>query len=124
VLQENHREFTEDIREKKRRKQMKVKLEFQYFEGCPNLIKMQNNLNEAIKGLEDKIELEKVLVEDEVTAMQVKFRGSPTLLINGEDLLGMPAPENPMLACRYYPKGIPTPEEIRNVILKKLNKEN
>lgn len=103
---------------------MKVKLEFQYFEGCPNHIKMQNNLNEAIKGLEDKVEIKKVLVEDEATAMQVKFRGSPTLLINGEDLLGMPVPEEPSLACRYYPKGIPTSEEIRKAILQKINKEN
>lgn len=103
---------------------MKVKLEFQYFESCPNHVKLQNNLTEAIKGLEDKIEIEKVLVENEVTAMQVKFRGSPTLLINGEDLLGMPAPEEPSLACRYYPKGIPTSEEIRKAILQKINKEN
>jgi hypothetical protein len=103
---------------------MKTKLEFQYFERCPNHLKMQNNLFEAIKGLEDKIELEKVLVEDEVAAMQVKFRGSPTLLIDGEDLLGMPAPENPTLACRYYSKGIPTSEEIREAIIKKINPEN
>lgn len=103
---------------------MKTKLEFQYFERCPNHLKMQNNLYEAIKGLEDKIELEKVLVEDEVAAMQVKFRGSPTLLIDGEDLLGMPAPENPTLACRYYSKGIPTSEEIREAIIKKINPEN
>lgn len=103
---------------------MKVKLEFQYFEGCPNHLKMQNNLFEAIKGLEDKIELDKVLVEDEVTAMQVKFRGSPTLLIDGEDLLGMPVPQNPTLACRYYSNGIPTSEEIRQKIIRKLDKEN
>lgn len=103
---------------------MKVKLELQYFESCPNHIKMQNNLAEAIKGLEDKIEVEKVLVEDEVSSMQVKFRGSPTLLINGEDLLGMPVPDEPSLACRYYPKGIPSSAEIRNAILKKINKEN
>ncbi|MEJ5261298.1 MAG: DUF2703 domain-containing protein [Ignavibacterium sp.] len=101
---------------------MKLKLEFQYFEGCPNHIKMWDNISEAIKGLEDKIELEKVLVEDEVTAMQVKFRGSPTLVINGEDLLGMPAPSEPSLACRYYPNGIPTKDEIRKIILMKLNK--
>jgi hypothetical protein len=103
---------------------MKVKLEFQYFEGCPNHLKMQDNLFEAIKGLEDKIEIEKVLVEDEVTAMQVKFRGSPTLLIDGKDLLGMPAPENPTLACRYYSKGILSSLEIRDAIIKKINSEN
>ena len=65
---------------------MKVKLQFQYFEGCPNHEKLYKNLMEAISGLEDKIELEKILVEDDEPAKKVKFRGSPTLLINGEDL--------------------------------------
>jgi len=102
---------------------MKAILEFQYFEGCPNHIKMWNSLESVIKRLKNEIEIEKVLVEDEVTAMQVKFRGSPTLLINGEDLLEMPAPSEPSLACRYYPKGIPEPEEIRKIILQKLNRE-
>ena len=29
---------------------MKIKLDFQYFEGCPNHIKMWNNLETAIWG--------------------------------------------------------------------------
>ncbi|MEJ5351340.1 MAG: DUF2703 domain-containing protein [Melioribacteraceae bacterium] len=103
---------------------MKIKLEFQYFEGCPNYLKMQNNLYEAVKGLEDKIELKMVLVEDEATARQVKFRGSPTLLIDGEDLLEMPEPDNPALTCRFYPNGIPTSEEIKNRILLKINNKS
>ena len=102
---------------------MKVKLEFQYFEGCPNHIKMQNNLAEAIKGFEDKIEIEKVLVEDKVTARHVKFRGSPTLLINGEDLLGMPVPEEPAFACRFYVNGIPDADKIKKLIIQKINME-
>jgi len=47
---------------------MKVKLQFQYFEGCPNHEKLYKNLMEALSGLEDKIELEKILVEDDETA--------------------------------------------------------
>ncbi len=39
---------------------MKIKLEYQFFEGCPNHKKMSDNLETAIKGLEDKIELKKV----------------------------------------------------------------
>jgi len=35
----------------------------------------------------------------------------------------MPAPSEPSLACRYYSKGIPEPEEIRKIILQKLNRE-
>lgn len=103
---------------------MKIQLEFQYFEGCPNYLKMQNNIYEAIQGLEDKIELETILVEDDETARKVKFRGSPTLLIDGEDLLEMPEPDNPALTCRFYPNGIPTSEEIKNKILLKINNKS
>lgn len=84
---------------------------------------MWNNLELAIWGLGNDIEIEKVLVEDKVTAMQDKFGGSSTLLINGEDLLGMPAPSQPSLDCINYPKEIPTSEEIRKIILQKLNIE-
>lgn len=103
---------------------MKLKLEFQYFEGCPNHTKMQNNISEAIKGLEDKIEIKKVLVEDEETAKQVGFRGSPTLLINGEDIEGVPAPAEPSLACRFYIGGVPDPDIIRKIIVQKINMVN
>jgi len=102
---------------------MKVKLEFQYFEGCPNHKKMSDNLETAIKGLENKIELRKVLVEDEVTALKTGFRGSPTLLVNGEDLEGIPAPTEPSLSCRFYVNGIPSTDEIRQRIIQKINME-
>lgn len=102
---------------------MKVKLEFQYFEGCPNHKKMNENLIEAIKGLEDKIELNRYLVEDEETAKKISFRGSPTLLINGEDIEGIPAPKEPALACRFYANGIPGADKIRKLIIQKLNVE-
>ena len=102
---------------------MKIKLEYQYFEGCPNHKKMGDNLKKAIKGLEDKIDLKEILVEDEATAKQVGFRGSPTLLINGIDVEDFAAPSNPSLACRFYPGGVPSAELIRKKILEKVNKE-
>ncbi len=101
---------------------MKIKLEFQYFEGCPNQKKMSDNLKEAIKGLEDKIDLKEILVEDEVTAKRVGFRGSPTLLIDGIDVEGLTVPENPSLACRFYPGGVPSAELIRKKIIEKISK--
>ncbi len=102
---------------------MKVKLEYQYFEGCPNHKKMGANLDEALKGLEDKIELKEILVEDEATAKLVGFIGSPTLLINGEDIAGAGVPENPQLACRFYPGGVPSTDFIRKKITEKMDKE-
>ena len=101
---------------------MGVKLQFQFFEGCPNHKKMSDNLKEANKGLEDKIDLKEILVEDEATAKQVGFRGSPTLIIDGIDVEDLAAPENPSLACRFYPGGVPSAELIRKKILEKVNK--
>ena len=85
---------------------------------------MNDNLNEAIKSLEDKIAIKKVLVEDAATAIKVSFRGSPTLLINGEDIEGIPAPIEPNLSCRFYSNGIPKADEIRKMIFQKMRKEN
>ncbi|MFZ5947145.1 MAG: DUF2703 domain-containing protein [Stygiobacter sp.] len=102
---------------------MKLKLEFQYFEGCPNHTKMQNNIAEAIKGLEDQIELKQVLVEDDATARKVAFRGSPTLLIDGEDIEEVAVPDEPNMACRFYVNGIPSANKIREIIIEKINKE-
>lgn len=102
---------------------MKLKLELQYFEGCPNHKLMNENLIEAIKGFEEKVELNQVLVEDEITARRISFRGSPTLLIDGEDIEGVPIPEEPNMACRFYVNGIPSSNKIRELILRKINKE-
>ncbi|HCY75623.1 MAG TPA: DUF2703 domain-containing protein [Ignavibacteriales bacterium] len=102
---------------------MKLRIEYQYFEGCPNHRIMGENLKGALEGLEDKIELKKVLVEDEATAKQVGFRGSPTLLINGEDIEGVPARAEPSLSCRFYVNGIPSSDEIKKIIIEKINME-
>lgn len=92
---------------------MKVKLEFQYFDECPNHKKMYENLLDAIKDIADKIELNIILVNDQLKAKQFGFRGSPTLLIDSEDLEGLPELASPNLACRFYINGIPSSDEIR-----------
>jgi glutaredoxin len=103
---------------------MKVKLEYQYFEGCPNHELMHSNMITAIIGLEDKIEIYEVHVEDEEKAKEVGFIGSPTLLINGADIDGVIPLSIPRLSCRYYSDGIPSIEKIRDEILNQLNKES
>lgn len=94
-----------------------IKIEFQYFEDCPNHKALHQYLIEAIKGIENQVELTEVKVEDEETARRVSFRGSPTILINGKDLIGMPPPDAPKLSCRFYPGGIPFPKEIKKKIV-------
>lgn len=101
---------------------MKVKIEFQYFDNCPNYKRMNKILEEAVVDLQDKIDIHRILVEDMETAQQVQFRGSPTILINGKDLEDMPPPASPALACRYYPHGLPSARILREKILEQLAK--
>ncbi|MBI2419031.1 MAG: DUF2703 domain-containing protein [Ignavibacteriales bacterium] len=97
-----------------------IRLDYQYFDGCPQHTTMWKNLKEAIIGLEDKTVVVKVQVNDAEIARRICFRGSPTLLIAGEDLEMMPSPEQASLSCRYYSKGIPSSSMIRSRILQKL----
>lgn len=103
--------------------QPKLKLEFQYFESCPNYQNMMDNLKEAIKGLEEFIEIVYRCITTPEDAIKYKFRGSPTLLINDEDIMGVEAPLHPTLSCRYYPKGVPEAPFIREKIMTKFFKD-
>ncbi len=94
----------------------KIKIEVQYFNGFPNSSEMIHRVKEAIKGSEEKIEYDEVLVESNELAEKLKFRGSPTVLINGKDIEGREEPESAALNCRVYENGLPTVEEIKNKI--------
>ena len=94
----------------------KIKIEIQYFHSCPNSSEMIRRVKEAIKGSEEKIEYNEVLVESNELAEKLKFRGSPTVLINGVDIEGRSEPESASLNCRVYENGLPEVEEIRKKI--------
>ena len=94
----------------------KIKIEVQYFNGCPNSDEMITRVREAISGKENEIEYEEILVEENELAEKLKFRGSPTVLINGEDLEGREELESASLNCRVYENGLPSVGEIRDKI--------
>ncbi len=94
----------------------KIKIEIQHFRGCPNSPEMIHRVKETIKGSEEIIEYNEVLVESNELAEKLKFRGSPTVLINGEDIEGREEPESAALNCRVYENGLPSVKEIRNKI--------
>jgi hypothetical protein len=101
-----------------------VLLELQYFDGCPNHELIRRNLTRAIHGIEHRVQIAEVLVEDEETAVKTMFRGSPTLLINGEDVEGMPAPVLATMSCRFYSNGVPSADFIRMKIEEAYSKES
>jgi protein-disulfide isomerase len=98
-----------------------VFIEVQHFEGCPNSSEMIERVRESIKEIDNKIEYREILVETQEEAERVKFRGSPTVLINGIDIERMPEPTEANLACRYYRKGLPSVSQIKEFILEQLN---
>ena len=73
-----------------------------YFAGCPNWRAAGERLREALDqvGLTDT-GIELVPVETESAAVGVGFAGSPTFVVDGEDLFGPPATAAG-LTCRVY----------------------
>jgi glutaredoxin len=94
----------------------KTNIQIQYFNGCPNSSEMIYRVKTAIAGIEEEIDYEEVLIETNESAEKMKFRGSPTLLINGKDYEGQPEPIRISLSCRFYPDGLPTVQEIKKRI--------
>ena len=91
-------------------------VEIQYFRGCPNSEEMIKRVRESVKGLED-INYIETLVETNEKANEVKFLGSPTLLIDGIDFEERTMEGNPSLNCRVYENGLPSVFEIKQKIL-------
>lgn len=78
---------------------MSQTIELIYFDGCPNLEAARANLLEALKTLHlppDWYEWER---GDAAAPPYVKEYGSPTILINGQDVTGV-APGVAAAACR------------------------
>ena len=90
----------------------RIRVELQHFEGCPNSPVLKERVRTAIKDF-DNIDYQEVMVESNEKAKELGFRGSPTLLINGEDFENQPEPFQPALSCRYYPNGLPDVDMIK-----------
>ena len=93
----------------------KIKLQVQYFRGCPHA-EQAFKLVEKYHQKYDNSEAELVEVKDDRQAQDIGFRGSPTILINGQDMSGVPVPEEPHMACRFYPDGLPSFQEFEKIV--------
>ncbi|MFZ1518726.1 MAG: DUF2703 domain-containing protein [Ignavibacteriaceae bacterium] len=91
----------------------KLLIEIQHFYNCPNSPILIERVREAIKD-QDNVDYREVIVDSNEKAKEIRFRGSPTLLINGEDFENQTEPESPALSCRYYQNGLPSVEKIKS----------
>jgi mercuric ion transport protein len=92
---------------------MSQTIELIYFDGCPNLEAARANLLEALRSLDlppDWYEWER---EDSASPPYVKEYGSPTILINGQDVTGV-ARGVAAAACRA--DGAPSVDTIKDAM--------
>jgi hypothetical protein len=98
-----------------------VVLTLQYISDCIYSKDFIKNTKTAISELNLNIELNEVMISTDEHAKEYKFRGSPTLLINGIDLMNMPEPRDGSFSCRVYTDGLPDVNFIKNRITEIIN---
>jgi hypothetical protein len=97
-------------------------IELLWWEGCPSTDAARAELREALAELGlDGVEIREREIETDADAGAVGFVGSPTILIDGEDLV--PAPDEPAaLNCRIYRRRdgriapTPDPDDLRDAL--------
>jgi hypothetical protein len=100
-----------------------MKIEILYFEGCPNHEVAEKRVRDVLNDLGIEAELVHINVKDETTAEEVRFPGSPTIRVNGEDVAPGSNGEPYSMRCRVYPTtsgfdGAPDEGAIRTAIEK------
>lgn len=91
-----------------------LRLEVQYLSECPCVNEMLKNVEAAISKLDFKVDFHKTEIDKNQDPN--KFRGCPTLLVNGRDYEGKVKFEKCKPFCREYRNGIPTVEDIETFI--------
>ena len=84
-----------------------MRIEVLYFEGCPTYRVAEEALRGMLAQEDAKVELVAVKTDEE--AQRLRFPGSPTIRVDGEDLFPVPVRTDYALGCRMYA----TPEGLR-----------
>jgi hypothetical protein len=101
---------------------------FLYFDDCPSHEGALQRLKTVLAEENVAAEVRITQVETEDQAQQHQFIGSPTIRLDGEDIVPPPAEAQYHLACRVYrwPDGrfspMPSPDMIRSAIRKATQK--
>jgi len=85
-----------------------MKVEILYFDGCPSYREAQATLEEVLYKGDVTAEVRLVAVNTDEEAQRLRFPGSPTLRVDGEDLFSVPDRARYALGCRMYatPEGL------------------
>ena len=100
-----------------------MNVELLWWEGCPSTERALAAVREALGEL-DLVDVEVSMreIEDDGDAREAGFVGSPTILIDGVDLVPAAAEEQIGLSCRVYRRRdgrvspIPDPDDLREAL--------
>lgn len=98
-----------------------MRIEILYFDGCPNHQVAEERVREVLEELGVHAEIVQINVKDDATAVKVRFPGSPTVRVNGKDVVAGDDGDSYSLRCRVYPTssgfaGAPDKDTIRKAI--------
>jgi len=79
-----------------------VRITFLYFEDCPSHEATLARLRQVMAEEGVQAEIEIVRIETDEQAQSRRFVGSPTILIDGQDIDPLPADIQVALTCRAY----------------------
>lgn len=77
-----------------------MRIDLLYFQGCPHVDAARTQLGRALAQAGLPSEWNELDVRDASTPPALRGYGSPSILIDGVDVLG--APPGDALACRFY----------------------
>jgi len=105
-------------------------VELLWWEGCPSTERALGELREALAdvGLEDA-EVRVREIETDAQAADVGFVGSPTILIDGHDVVPAAEDESIGLSCRVYRSRdgaispTPDPDDLREALQRAAERE-
>lgn len=100
-----------------------MNVELLWWEGCPSTERALTAVREALTDLGlDGVEVRMREIKDDGDAAEAGFVGSPTILLDGIDLVPAAADEQIGLSCRVYRRRdgrvspIPDPDDLREAL--------
>jgi hypothetical protein len=100
------------------RRRKTMRMEILYFDGCPTYRTAEETLRGVLAREEVEADVSLVSVNTDEEARRLRYPGSPTIRVDGEDLFPIPDRTEYALGCRMYAtaeglKGSPTAMMLR-----------
>jgi hypothetical protein len=97
-------------------------VELLWWEGCPSYPEALSDLERILREEGVRADVTRVEIENDEQARSQRFPGSPTIRIDGEDIVPPGEGEPYSLTCRVYRtrdgriSAVPDPEDVREAV--------